>query len=334
MAICDVCEKNSIFPETYGSLTLCKKCSMKVLAPTWRDNVYSSNDEVIKQRDSVLKMARRASFPQSAIDELAKFFNDQIIDGLVKIFVGGAGQNLVVFENNFSIDTQEEFDYEEVGEAFRALMTPSLRGKGTRDPKVEEPKIDSEMLAGAARDVLSGLAFGGGLGRSVMKAGVGIATGVAAKSKKDEQREELADVELRVAQGMRGYKYSDFQDVLLRIPVDEEEYGFFQFQRGDDPNPIKDVFFFFKEGGSRKKGAKELHGYVQNRVIRTAEEKVIREQKAREAQDALITRALQSSQKAPQMSAPDELMKWKQLLDAGAISQQEYDAKKTQLLGL
>ena len=133
---------------------------------------------------------------------------------------------------------------------------------------------------------------------------------------------------------MRGYKYSDFQDVLLRIPVDEEEYGIFQFQRGDDPNPIKDVFFFFKKGGSRKKGAKELHGYVQNRVIRAAEEKVIREQKAREAQDALITRALQSSQKAPQMSAPDELMKWKQLLDAGAISQQEYDAKKTQLLGL
>ena len=35
MAICDSCKGNSILPEHYGALTLCKKCSMKILAPTW-----------------------------------------------------------------------------------------------------------------------------------------------------------------------------------------------------------------------------------------------------------------------------------------------------------
>ena len=33
-------------------------------------------------------------------------------------------------------------------------------------------------------------------------------------------------------------------------------------------------------------------------------------------------------------SAADELKKFKELLDMGAISQEEYDAKKKQLLGL
>ena len=36
----------------------------------------------------------------------------------------------------------------------------------------------------------------------------------------------------------------------------------------------------------------------------------------------------------PVASAADELMKYKQLLDAGAITQEEFDAKKKQLLGL
>lgn len=34
------------------------------------------------------------------------------------------------------------------------------------------------------------------------------------------------------------------------------------------------------------------------------------------------------------ISTADELLKWKQLLDSGAITQEEYDAKKKQLLGL
>lgn len=37
MAICDSCKGNSILPEHYGALTLCKKCSMKILAPTWKN---------------------------------------------------------------------------------------------------------------------------------------------------------------------------------------------------------------------------------------------------------------------------------------------------------
>jgi len=41
----------------------------------------------------------------------------------------------------------------------------------------------------------------------------------------------------------------------------------------------------------------------------------------------------QSSAANPQFSTADELLKFKQLLDAGAITQEEFDAKKRQLIG-
>ena len=34
------------------------------------------------------------------------------------------------------------------------------------------------------------------------------------------------------------------------------------------------------------------------------------------------------------LSAPDELLKWKEVLDQGIITQEEFDAKKKQLLDL
>lgn len=40
------------------------------------------------------------------------------------------------------------------------------------------------------------------------------------------------------------------------------------------------------------------------------------------------------AQEKPQMSAADEILKFKQLLDMGVITQSEFDAKKSQLLGL
>ena len=43
---------------------------------------------------------------------------------------------------------------------------------------------------------------------------------------------------------------------------------------------------------------------------------------------------LEASKAQPVVSPADELKKFKELLDMGAITQEEYDAKKKQLLGL
>lgn len=341
MATCGVCGKNSIFPETFGALTLCKKCSIKVLSPAWKNKVFTTNDEIKAERDSVIRMARNSAFPESAINALAHYFNDQILDGLIKLFDGGAGQVLAVFDDHFVIDTQEEFDYEEIEDEYRAMMTPSLRGKGAYDPE-EESRIDGQMISSAVQNAISGLAFGGSIGRGVMRASAGIASEIASKSKiKDAVSKEIADIELKVTFGLKELSYSDFEDAVLRLPVGEEDYGFIRFQKGSEPNPSKDYLFFFDDDDDDKKGIKKLHAIMQEKIILFAEERAQQEREAkikargeRASQDALLIQAAIASAQQPQLSAPDELMKWKQLLDAGAITQDEYEVKKKRLLGL
>lgn len=103
MAICDSCKGNSILPEHYGALTLCKKCSMKILAPTWKNKIYSTNEEVHEQREKTLARAVSAGFPSDAITKLGSYFDGLIIPGLFKIFDGGNDQGLVVKDESVII---------------------------------------------------------------------------------------------------------------------------------------------------------------------------------------------------------------------------------------
>jgi predicted Zn-dependent peptidase len=56
--------------------------------------------------------------------------------------------------------------------------------------------------------------------------------------------------------------------------------------------------------------------------------------KVHEAIDALKAKKAQDIQAPSPASAADELRKFKELLDASIITQEEFDAKKKQLLGL
>ena len=53
-----------------------------------------------------------------------------------------------------------------------------------------------------------------------------------------------------------------------------------------------------------------------------------------EKTEEIKAKQTQPSIVSAEVSAADELLKYKKLLDAGALTQEEYDAKKKQLLGL
>jgi hypothetical protein len=52
------------------------------------------------------------------------------------------------------------------------------------------------------------------------------------------------------------------------------------------------------------------------------------------AQGKYLRNSVADSPVKPTPSSADEIKKFKELLDGGAITQEEYDAKKKQLLGL
>lgn len=112
-----------------------------------------------------------------------------------------------------------------------------------------------------------------------MRAGAGIASEIASKSKiKDAVSKEIADIELKVAFGLKELSYSDFEDAVLRLPVGEEDYGFIRFQKGSEPSPSKDYLFFFDDD---KKEIKKLHAIMQEKIILFAEERAQQEREAK-----------------------------------------------------
>lgn len=161
-----------------------------------------------------------------------------------------------------------------------------------------------------------------------MKAGKNIAVNAITKQLTgDNQRgTERKPIVLSVQSGKRLAKYSDYDIVKFIEPVGEEKYGFIKLQNSKYANDSEeDVLFFFGSLSDTKKEARQLYEFIKkkvndvNEVLKTS---------------IPVNEASAGAQKAPVSSTADEILKFKQLLDMGAISQEEYDAKKKQLLGL
>lgn len=319
MVTCDACGKSSRFPETIGELTLCKMCSLKILAPMWKDSIYTSNEEVWRDRDRAIKLARRSEFPGPVVEVLEEYFNEQVVEGLVKIFDGKAGQSIAIFEDSFSIDTQRSFNADAALSAYRSLIAKSLTAGD-----------EEQLLADATESIIMGMVSGRSFRKSAALAGAG------AFSEMMKNRAKVAssipNPEIRF--GEWSWRYSYFSDASLLLPASEDsEYGFIQLQKGKEPDPARDLVYFFKRSAFDEKELTFLFGLLCNGIDEFAEERIQRKRAARRKREEGAGSG-ETVIMQPQDSAPEELMKWKQLLDVGAITQDEYDAKKAQLLGL
>ena len=328
MEICRACGKKSLMPEKYGNVLLCKVCSMRILSPAWKSKEYSSNDEVDKQKEKVIKFANTNGFPTEVIEGIAKFFENKKIDGLIKIFHGHRGQILTVCETHCIIDTMQNFDYKETEKAYLKLMTPGKRG-GNASLDIFDSVISTYTDEGRLGSVVGGMLTGGGsLKKQIMQVGKKIAVNAITKQLTgDNQRgTEGKPIILSVQSGERIAKYSDYDIVKFIEPVGEEEYGLIKLQNSKYENDSEeDVLFFFGSDSNTKKEARQWYEFIKkkvkdiNEVLKTS---------------IPVNEAPVIVQKAPTSSTADEILKFKQLLDLGAISQEEYDVKKKQLLGL
>jgi hypothetical protein len=329
MEICNVCGKKSLMPEKYGDIFLCKICSMKIFSPTWRSKEYISNDEVDKQKEKVIKFANASGFSTEVIEGIVKFFKDKKVDGLIKVFHGNRGQTLTVCETHCIIDTTGSFNYKEAEKAYLKLMTPGKRG-GNSSLDMLSSVIGTHQTAGILGDVVGGVLTGGSsiLKKQIIKAGKNIAVNAITKQLNGDNQggTERKPIVLSVQSGERLVKYNDYDIVKFIEPVGEEQYGFIKFQNSKYSNDSEeDVLFFFGIGVDTKKEASQLYQFIKkkvndiNEVLKTS---------------IPVNEAPVIMQKAPASSIADEILKFKQLLDMGAISQEEYDGKKKQLLGL
>ena len=129
---------------------------------------------------------------------------------------------------------------------------------------------------------------------------------------------------LNISSGDKKIYYAEYDIVTFYGPISEEEYGFIRFQNShlaDESN--MDVIFCFVNTKSKVNQANEIYNYIQSQIASINESKLNN-----------VMEQPQMTEKNEAIQVPDQILKYKELFDVGAITEEEFTAKKKQLLGL
>lgn len=297
MAICDGCGNSMLIPNKVLGHTLCLKCAMTLKVSAWKNKDFETNEEVISMKSDVIFSASRAGMSGNVIQTVADYFDSQIEEGLVYKFYGGEDQILKVYEDYCQIITLEDFDEDEMSKKYARSMKKGV-------------SLESIFSDGAA---VRSLAMGLISKKSLVKTGMSLASSVVLNSAIDYYFPGKADV--LATPGIKTINYIDCEDIkLMKHNTDREEcIGAIKFLL----NSSKEYNFFYSYNNSSAKNVcttiNELVGQIK------AEQQASERTKSNLVGDSTVA---------------DEILKFKELLDVGAITQEEFDAKKKQLLNL
>jgi len=335
MEVCSVCEKNSFFPEKYGNVSLCKICSMKILSPAWKNKKYTTNHEVKNQEQKVLNLANKNNFRPEVMEGISAFFECKKIEDLIKVFNGHQRQILTVCKTYCIIDTTAGFDYMEAEKAYLRLMKNEKRG-GSASSDMFGGIINNPMVVNIIGGVVGSIVPGGGiLRRQITNVGKNIVKNTVANHRSGGESQGSNGenrIILHVQTGERVIKYANYDIVKFIEPVGEEQYGFIKLQNSKyEHNSEEDVVFLFSQATETKKEAGQLYAFIRNEVDEI-NKVLVDSQKLENA--AHVQQVAANVQQVNTSIIADELLKFKQLLDMGAINQQEYEEMKKRLLGM
>ena len=303
MLTCDCCGMPVQHRQPLGKANICKECYGKINTSAWKATEYEDNEEVEKNREKILKIANKHGFPPVVIEGINKHFDSKIQKGLLYVIDGGEGQKLKVFVDHCVLITDDdEFDIDTVSVAY---------AKALKSGQPKESLITNSAAKSLARSVLTG---------GIVKAGISLATSAAINAAADKYAPEKAN--FKVTKGSFKIDYHTYT-YAERQKVGDCEIGYIRFVNGRSGcRQNDDVLFFFDEDTSKLD--KVYKAICEG--IDAAAQPVIQEPPAPQivSQAATPTAA----------SVADELLKFKQLLDIGSITQEEVDAKKKQLLEL
>lgn len=286
-----------LIPNKVLGHTLCLKCAMTLKVSAWKNKDFETNEEVISMKSDVIFSASRAGMSGNVIQTVADYFDSQIEEGLVYKFYGGEDQILKVYEDYCQIITLEDFDEDEMSKKYARSMKKGV-------------SLESIFSDGAA---VRSLAMGLISKKSLVKTGMSLASSVVLNSAIDYYFPGKADV--LATPGIKTINYIDCEDIkLMKHNTDREEcIGAIKFLL----NSSKEYNFFYSYNNSSAKNVcttiNELVGQIK------AEQQASERTKSNLVGDSTVA---------------DEILKFKELLDVGAITQEEFDAKKKQLLNL
>ncbi len=301
MQACNCCGAEVQTLKKFGETQVCQKCYSKLSVDTWLKHEFDDNEEVEECRKRILKIAQKNQYSSEILKEINLLFDAKRETDLVCCIDGGVEQKLKVYKNHCVLITSEWFDTEEMTKRYDRAQK-------------HFKTADSMQVLGTAASLVSQMLPGGGL----VKKGVQMA-GSALTSAAKNMPAPTEKKPLNVIKGKYRIDYGVFTTAEFQKCGDgEDAVGFIRFyKRNGNVNDTRVFLFEYNETKAEK-------GY--KTICEGMDEFARRREMGQQGQ--------QTPQAIYQASIADEILKFKQLLDAGIITQEEFDYKKKELLGM
>lgn len=312
---CMSCGKVALLTSSFGSVVLCKNCGSLINVPAWNSREFASMEELITQKNDALKRATANNISLTVVEEIKRFFDEYINAGFITSLNGRAGQTLKVFSNHCLVVTKNEN---------RKTELQSMMYQFDDDDDDDDDEIlSSDDKKSLVRGLMSG---------KLVQTGVGVAISAAVNY---QEKEKVAEKKLHnkhkrrdklITLGERRVDLRNIAEVELFSRTNTHN-GYLRFiKKGVSTNLFYEhEYFFFNNSipfeSSKIKQRVESVKNILNERIALLEKEI--EMKARKRLD------IQNK-----TDSFEEIRKFKQLLDEGIITSEEFAAKKKELLGL
>ena len=317
------CEKITFFPFEFENTTLCNKCGRSVDACKWIERNFSSMEVLMNQKAEVIQKASNVNMSQSVIDKISTYFDDYIDANFITFKDGKVGQKLKVFSDFCIINTDSLQSKEKlIDELYKTI----------EDMDEDEDFDDLEVFSTSDKmNIASGLMSG-----RIVQTGVGaIATAIIKNKEKEKIEMQRAaeyskkektikdNLDRLVALGERRLAFDQFSNVEICIKRNSR-IGFLKFLKVDsNTNTLLDYeYFFFSNTRKLKKEIEQLKLTISHKIA------TIRSQKASD------TIQNETTHNFIKQDVFDEVRCFKQLMDEGIITAEDFDKKKKELLNL
>ena len=318
MAKCMSCEKTILLTKSFGNVILCKNCASIIDVSSWKSREFSSMTDLLNTKNVALQKASNGSISQNVISEIKSYFDEYVDAGFITSLDGKAGQTLKVFANHCIISTKSETKKTELENMFYQFD--------------DDDYDDNELLTNADKKSLArGLMTG-----KIVQAGIGAAVSATLNKQEKEKNAEKKSLERHknisrlITVGDRRVNFTNISCVETFSRANTAN-GYLKFvKKGAQQNTLYDCEYFFFNNSIpfKSKKIKESIENIKNVLIERID--------TLEQEEKQTTRrtVIPKTQHKDNVDSFDEIRKFKQLLDEGIITEDEFNTKKKELLKL
>lgn len=300
MKLCECCLEKVSNLKTLGDIQICKRCYNKLDTSEWHEDDYENNQDVENNRKKMLKIAEKNSFSLDVIREINRHFDEKIQSGLICTLHGVSGQKIKMYDTYSILVTDSNYDVDENYREFNKAAKAHKKNKLVSNSEVKS--LTRSILLGNVFDIVSQSA------QSIAN----VTANIVAPE----------DNNFRVVRGSYRIDYLDY-DYIEYCAATDELVGYIRFHENKSEDSFKDdIVFIFDDN----RNIADMYEVMMKKISELKESVKRKMSEVNAVQKVEIV--------SPNTSAADEILKYKNLLDIGAITQDEYEQKKRELLRL